>query len=689
MRQPKPRRRPLNKALVEQLYQADYSAEQIRLAGGTAAAGGVLLGLAGIGSGAQAATFTVTNLNDSGAGSLRQAILDAEASSDADTIVFQSGLSGTIQLTTGNLEIFYSVDIQGPGADIITVSGGGVPDRSSRGEGVYSGGVFQIGPDVSLYQGGERSNRGALPAVAISGLTITNGFAGFGGNISNTSAELTIEDCVVSNGTAYYDGGGIFNSAITHVIDSTVSGNEAAYGDGGGVFSGDYYDARLTTAGTTISDGYAYYEGGGISSDSGSLAIATTIVSGNTGSTGGGGVYAHIDADGAIDISDSEFSGNDTNYGDAGGGGIEIEHTGTSIRASTVSGNSAVGSGGGIRFHNHYYASDFENLTVSGNSAAAVGGGIALDAQNDDTVLNFVTITGNTASAGGGLNAYYANATGEPTIANSVIAGNNGGSDFEGNLDNTTLSFSAIGTENAVFNDGGGNLFNVDPMLGALADNGGATQTHLPLPGSPLIDAADPAFAPPPATDQRGQPRVSGGRADMGAVEATAALAAGPQVPVPATSNPALALLAAAMAAIGLVGLSRRLRGGSALAALLATGLLMGADPALAARPDHDEVKVGTVQSARAAQPDNRMVEVRLADGSTYVARRGHLRVIDHRSGDAAPIQSLSDLASNQAVMVRVQRSERGRISSLKVVLFDSVQAAEAHRLAKKKHHAH
>ena len=78
MRQPKLRRRPLNKALVEQLYHVEYSAEQIRLASGAAAAGGALLGLAGLTTDAQAATFTVTNLNDSGAGSLRQAILDAD-----------------------------------------------------------------------------------------------------------------------------------------------------------------------------------------------------------------------------------------------------------------------------------------------------------------------------------------------------------------------------------------------------------------------------------------------------------------------------------------------------------------------------------------------------------------------------------------------------------------------------------
>ena len=148
MRQPKLRRRPLNKAVVEQLYHVEYSADQIRLAGGTAAAGGVLLGLAGLAADAQAATFTVSNLNDSGAGSLRQAILDAEAAPDADTILFQSGLSGTIQLTTGHLQIDYSVNVQGPGANIITVSGGGTPARAVNRLGTYSGGVFQIGPEV-------------------------------------------------------------------------------------------------------------------------------------------------------------------------------------------------------------------------------------------------------------------------------------------------------------------------------------------------------------------------------------------------------------------------------------------------------------------------------------------------------------------------------------------------------------
>src|SRR5947209_5196210 len=88
------------------------------------ATGAVTLGLAALAApSAAAATFTVTNLNDSGAGSLRQAVLDANGAAGADVITFQSGLSGTITLATGELSLYDSVDIQGPGAAAITISG--------------------------------------------------------------------------------------------------------------------------------------------------------------------------------------------------------------------------------------------------------------------------------------------------------------------------------------------------------------------------------------------------------------------------------------------------------------------------------------------------------------------------------------------------------------------------------------
>ena len=57
----------------------------------------------------------------------------------------------------------------------------------------------------------------------------------------------------------------------------------------------------------------------------------------------------------------------------------------------------------------------------------------------------------------------------------------------------------------------------VDAMLGTLADNGGDTLTHLPMAGSPAINAGDPALMG--GTDQTGNPRVNEGRVDMGSVE--------------------------------------------------------------------------------------------------------------------------------------------------------------------------
>ena len=68
-------------------------------------------------------TLTVTNLDNAGAGSLRQALLDAEGTAEADTIVFQSGLSGTIELASDLNVRNFSVDIQGPGASVVTVDG--------------------------------------------------------------------------------------------------------------------------------------------------------------------------------------------------------------------------------------------------------------------------------------------------------------------------------------------------------------------------------------------------------------------------------------------------------------------------------------------------------------------------------------------------------------------------------------
>src|SRR5436853_3724241 len=77
----------------------------------------------GLGSPAEAATFNVTTLNDAGPGSLRQAVLDANAAAGPDVITFQAGLTGTITLATGQLVVADSVVVQGPGQAVVTVNG--------------------------------------------------------------------------------------------------------------------------------------------------------------------------------------------------------------------------------------------------------------------------------------------------------------------------------------------------------------------------------------------------------------------------------------------------------------------------------------------------------------------------------------------------------------------------------------
>src|SRR3954468_8150868 len=83
-----------------------------------------LLAVVLAGGAARAATFTVSNLNDSGPGSLRQAVLDANASAGADDVVFGPGVTGTITLTfaSGEIPITDSLFIHGPGAAALTVS---------------------------------------------------------------------------------------------------------------------------------------------------------------------------------------------------------------------------------------------------------------------------------------------------------------------------------------------------------------------------------------------------------------------------------------------------------------------------------------------------------------------------------------------------------------------------------------
>jgi hypothetical protein len=262
---------------------------------------------------AYAETITVTNTNDSGPGSLRQALADAN---DGDTINFT--VTGTIALTSGELVVDKSVTISGPGPTLLAVWGYVTLNAGFR--------VFHVTPNHTM---------------TIGGLTISEG----SGGIYNDQGTLTVNNCaVIYNYANGGDGGGVNNASGTLIIiNSTVRGNSAD-GGGGGISS---YDGTLTITGSTIADNFALFAGGGISA-SGTIEISDSTISGNAAGGGdnhipgqGGGIFTG----GTLTINNSTISwntawGNDFKGPGLGGGIYFWDETG-SITNSILSYNSA------------------------------------------------------------------------------------------------------------------------------------------------------------------------------------------------------------------------------------------------------------------------------------------------------------------------------------------------------------
>ena len=155
------------------------------------------------------------------------------------------------------------------------------------------------------------------------------------------------------------------------------------------------------------------------------------------------------------------------------------------------------------------------NSTISGNSAGTSGGGIGTS-----TTLRVAncTITGNSAPSGGGI--YN---VGSVEFSNTILnAGALGENIFNDGGTVTSLGYNLSSDDGGGYLNGPGDQINTDPLLGPLQDNGGPTFTHALLPGSPAIDAGDPNFNPPPSKDQRdcNFDRVFNGRIDIGSFEA-------------------------------------------------------------------------------------------------------------------------------------------------------------------------
>jgi hypothetical protein len=209
-----------------------------------------------------AAAIVVTNLDDSGTGSLRQAVIDANTNAGADVITFQPGLTGTIHLTTGEIAITDSVDIQGPGARLLAI------DSTAR--------IFNINGSID---------------VGISGLTLTGAKAtSNGGAIANNTANVTLDSDTLSGNSTTNEGGAIFHNAnggVFTIKNSTLSGNMA--NKAGAIYSVGF---NLVIINSTISGNKAADSVGGIKLEFAFASISNSTVSGNSAKFSQGGILA-------------------------------------------------------------------------------------------------------------------------------------------------------------------------------------------------------------------------------------------------------------------------------------------------------------------------------------------------------------------------------------------------------------
>ena len=422
--------------------------------------------------------------------SLREAIEIANARAGADEIQFAPTLSGaTIALALDQMEVTDELSITGPGATDLTISG----DNNFR--------VFQTSLGVPL---------------SLEGLTVTQGRPGASEPVAR--------------------GGGIFAFGDLDLVDVVVTNNQTrtTLGEGGGLF---HTGGTLTITDSVISDNTAVGDsnfGGGIYALNSTVSIVDSEISGNstTGdSAPGAGI---IVISGNLTIDQSTISGNSTTGANSVGGGVTVGGGNLTITNSTISGNSTTGSGAGIAFDGNTFVATVTNSTISGNTTPGSGGGIANFAGTLN--LNHSTVTENTAAAdrGSGLASFETNAvlTVVSNVFSSIIAGNT-----NSDVDHLFVSGPTAPTE-TVFS-GGFNLIGtgnvpdrftgpndqtgvIDPRLASLADNGGPTETHALLSGSPAIDGGDVSATE--TTDQRGAgfPRLIGSRVDIGAFEAPA-----------------------------------------------------------------------------------------------------------------------------------------------------------------------
>ena len=321
-----------------------------------------------------AATITVTNAADSGAGSLRQAVADANSTPDNDTINFN------IPVAAPNCDL--------SGVCTITLTGGVIPVQAAGGSLTIAN---QTGAGKLLISGNNASRvfEGGLNAnLTLDGLTVTRGASNnFLGVVSNLRGTLTILNSVFTQNTGrYVISNDAFGASGMLNVSNTTVGNNAG--------TGIQFDNSGTNGGTanivnsTINNNSVLPSGGGgVYFVGDRLRITNSTISGN--SSDRGGIY--IATAGGATAQKSFVLTNCTvtaNSATEGGGGIEIFRATVNLRNTIVAGNTNSGSASDIRFWNASGVSFGNNLIgTSINFEFGVGQWLASDMLNQNAGL--------------------------------------------------------------------------------------------------------------------------------------------------------------------------------------------------------------------------------------------------------------------------------------------------------------
>ncbi len=507
--------------------------------------------------------FVVSNNNDAGDGSLRQAIEYANMATGNQTIFFTT--TGVINLMSSLPTITANVNILGPGASLMTIRKDNSAPNTIR--------IFSIGTSATVSMSGLKISDGNLADI-----TAQNGAGVF------NEGNLILTDCIISdNYSGGNEGAGIYNTGTLTLNNSSVLNNRGIHG--GGIYNA----GTLTVDNAMIASNIADYQGGGIYNEGGMKVSNTTIVSNMSGQAGnrvkntkaqsplkspkalqaikrvrvmervknvnsgveglgpvGGGVFSNGPNDTLINCQILQNSATDR------GGGICISWDGNlTVQNSSIRLNES-GRGGGIYV---FGSLNLEASIVDSNEALAFdGGGIATG--GDVTARRSVISRNRTQNAGGGI----AIVSGTVNLVNSTVTANvseSGGSGIEVesdegellNLENSIiygnhqdgandvkdLSGPYVASPLSGLNSLGYNLIGTLTTGSAIGGNVATNLTAPPqfvdsangnyqlLPTSPAVDNGNPSLLPPLG----GEPFV-----DIGAFEVIASA-------VP-TSNPSV-----------------------------------------------------------------------------------------------------------------------------------------------------